>query len=129
MGTPAILQNDLIVGACPAHRIPDPVTGSPIPAPPFPFTAPITDGCVASVKIMGKPAAVLGSGGTNSSPHVGLHPSDPQMVGSVQKGKVMGASTSVFIGGTPAAKPSPPPMMCTTPGQVIPTGFRVLIGG
>ena len=42
MPGPAIVMNDRIVGACPIHQIPNPATGVPQPAPPMPFSAPIT---------------------------------------------------------------------------------------
>lgn len=127
MGDPAILQGDLIIGLCPIHQIPSPV-GAPMPAPPMPFSAPLTMDLCPTVLIMGKPAAVLGSWGLNTPPHVGLHASDPFLVPAQQQGHILGGSPTVFFGGKPAAKNAPPPKMCATPGQITGTGVTVLVG-
>ena len=55
---------------CPITRCPGPV-GNPQPAPPMPFSAPLTLGLCATVLIGGKPAAVVGASGMNTPPHVG----------------------------------------------------------
>ncbi len=77
MGSPAIVMNDRITGMCAIHQIPNPPSGAPQPGPPMPFSAPLLQGLEASVLIAGQPAAVLGSSGMNTPPHVGLHASDP----------------------------------------------------
>ncbi len=127
MPHPAIVQGDMIIGACPNHLIIGPL-GAPIPSPPLPFNAPITLNTVPSVLISGKPAAVIGSQGLNTIPHPGLHPSDPFLAPPMQKGTVLGGSPTVLIGGKPAAAPTPPPLMCATPGTVIGTAVTVLVG-
>src|SRR5207302_1515860 len=80
MGAPAIVMGDKVTGQCPNHMIPNPATGAPQPSPPMPFSSPLLQGLVSSVLIGGKAAAVMGSSGYNTPPHVGLHPSDPFMV-------------------------------------------------
>ena len=128
MGTPAIVQGDMVTGSCPVHQIPNPASGVPQPSPaPMPFSAPLLQGLCMNVLIMGKPAAVLGSKGLNTPPHVGLHASDPFMV-IQQEGMILGASPTVIFGGQPAAKPTPPPMMCMTPGSVTGTAVTVQVG-
>lgn len=128
MGDPAIVQGDLITGMCPIHQIPNPASGVPQPAPPLPFSAPLTMDLCPTVLIMGRPAAVLGSWGLNASPHVGLHASDLFLVPTQQRGQILGGSPTVLFGGKPAAKKVPPPKMCATPGQVSGTAATVLIG-
>jgi uncharacterized Zn-binding protein involved in type VI secretion len=109
MGTPAIVAGDMITGACPIHQIPNPASGVPQPAPPMPFSAPLSQGLATKVLIGGKPAAVVGSSGINSTPHVGLHASDPFLVPTQQVGRITGPSPTVLFEGKPAAKPTPPP--------------------
>ncbi len=128
MGEPAIVQGDLVTGTCAIHQIPNPATGAPQPAPPLPFSAPLTMALCPNVLIMGRPAAVVGSWGLNSTPHVGLHATDPFLVPTQQKATITGGSPTVFFGGKPAAKKAPPPMLCATPGQVTGTAATVLIG-
>ncbi|MPZ73809.1 MAG: hypothetical protein GEU74_11350 [Nitriliruptorales bacterium] len=127
MGTPAILMGDRITGACPIHQIPNPASGVPQPAPPMPFSAPLLQGLANKVLISNKPAAVVGSSGYNTPPHVGLHASDPFMIPTQQVGRITGASPTVMFEGKPAAKNAPPPMMCGTPGSIVGTGTTVLV--
>ena len=128
MGSPAAVAGDQIMGTCVGHQTISP-SGSPMPAPPMPFMAPLTTGLVSSVLITGKPAAVVGSGGTNTSPHVALHSSDPFLVPTQQKGTVMSGSTSVLIGGTAAATSTSNCTMCLGPASsLMATAQTVLIG-
>lgn len=129
MSIPAIVMGDAVTGACPIHQIPNPATGIPQPAPPMPFNAPLTMNLVPNVLIAGKPAAVVGSFGYNTSVHVGLHATDPFLVPTTQMGRILGGSVTVLFGGKPAAKPTPPPMMCATPGTIVGSGATVLVGG
>lgn len=129
MGSPAAVLGDQITAQCAIHMIPNPATGAPQPSPPLPFSAPITLGTVASVLISGKAAAVVGSSGYNTPPHVGLHPSDPYMIPTAQIGQVMVGSASVMIGGQPAATASSQCTVCgSLPGNLIASGSTVLVG-
>lgn len=128
MGAPAIVMGDQVTGQCPIHLIPNPATGAPQPSPPLPFSAPLTMGTIANVLIGGKPAAVAGSTGLNTPPHIGLHPSDPYLAPPMQIGTVVSGSTSVLIGGAPAATASSTCTCCSTPGSLVPTVTNVLIG-
>ncbi|HEX6675601.1 MAG TPA: PAAR domain-containing protein [Actinomycetes bacterium] len=129
MGTPAAVMGDRISGTCTVHLVPGP-TGSPVPAPPLPFSAPLTVALATRTLIRGKPAALQGSSGLNTPPHVGLHPSDPFVLPASQIGRVVKGSTSVLIEGRPAAKTG---STCTinanAPGQLSGTAATVLIGG
>jgi uncharacterized Zn-binding protein involved in type VI secretion len=128
VGAPAIVQGDRITGQCPIHLIPNPATGAPQPSPPLPFSAPLTMDTVSTVLIGGKPAAVAGSWGLNTPPHVGLHPSDPFMAPAQEKGTVVSGSPTVMIGGRPAATAQSSCTCCATPGTPVPTVTTVLIG-
>lgn len=127
MGAPAIVMGDRITGMCPNHLISGPL-GAPAPSPPLPFSSPITMGTIATVLIGGKPAAVLGSWGLNTPPHVGLHPSDPYLAPPTEKGTILSGSPTVLIGGQPAATGSSQAQCCVIPGTLVPTTAMVLIG-
>jgi uncharacterized Zn-binding protein involved in type VI secretion len=123
-------MGDKVMGTCAIHQIPNPASGAPQPSPPMPFSAPLLQGLVSNVLIAGKPAAVVGSTGYNTPPHVGLHASDPYMVPTMQEGRVMVGSTTVLIGGMQAAKTGCQVTICaSTPGNVAGTASTVLIGG
>jgi len=122
MGSPALVMGDKITGTCPGHLIPS-ASGTQ-PAGPLPFSAPLTDGLVASVQIGGRAAAVLGSSGYNTPPHAGIVDgsfASPTM----QVGHIVGGSASVLIGGKPAATVQSKGTMCVAPataaGPGVPT--------
>lgn len=129
-GTNAVVLGDRITGSCVGHQIPSPPSGNPGPAPPLPFSAPLAQGLAARVLIGGKPAAVVGSSGVNTPPHVGLHPSDPFVAPPTQQGRIVGGSSSVLFEGKPAARTG---ASCTIdfglPGTVTGSVTSVLIGG
>jgi uncharacterized Zn-binding protein involved in type VI secretion len=128
MGTPAAVLGDRITATCSAHQIPNPASGAPQPGPPFPFSAPITTGCVPTVQIGGKPAAVVGAWGLNVPPHVGLHPSDLFMAPPQQKGTIAQGSPTVQFGGKPAARTGSACTVCFgAPGQLAGTATTVQI--
>jgi uncharacterized Zn-binding protein involved in type VI secretion len=128
MGAPAIVMGDRITGQCATHLIPNPATGAPQPSPPLPFSAPLLTGLVQTVLIGGKAAAVAGSSGLNTPPHVGLHPSDPFLGPPMQQGQVASGSAMVMIGGQPAATAQSTCTCCAAPGTLVPTVQDVLIG-
>lgn len=127
MGQPAIVMGDQITGICPNHLVPGPL-GAPIPSPPLPFAAPITEGTVASVLMGGKPAAVAGSWGLNTPPHLGLHPADPFLVPPTQRGQILSGSLTVLVGGQPAATAASQCTCCVVPGTLVPSLASVLVG-
>ena len=118
MGVPAAVAGDQITGICVGHQLIGPL-GAPIPAPPMPFSAPITTGLSTSVLICGKPAAVVGSGGISVPPHVGLHASDPFMVPLMQQGTVASGSPMVLVEGKPLASLSSSCTMCMGPAVTL----------
>jgi len=128
MGTPAAVQGDQITGICPVHLLIGPL-GVPIPAPPLPFASPLLTGLVETVLICGKPAGVVGSGGMNTPPHVGLHPADPFLAPPLQQGAVVSGSATVLIGGMPAATAASSCTMCSAPAlTLVASAATVLIG-
>jgi uncharacterized Zn-binding protein involved in type VI secretion len=125
----AIVQGDTVQAVCAIHLIPNPATGIPQPAPPMPFSAPLLTGVEPTVMIGGKPAAVVGSGGMNTPPHVGLHPADPFFVPVAQLAQIVSGAPTVLIGGKPAATTQSQATCCGMPGGTcIPTTFTVTIG-
>jgi uncharacterized Zn-binding protein involved in type VI secretion len=128
MGAPAIVMGDKVTGQCPNHLIPNPASGAPQPAPPMPFSSPLTVDLVQTVLIDGKAAAVVGSNGFNTPPHVGLHPGDPYLGPPQQIGRVTGGSATVLFGGKPAANAQSLCTCCVMPGKLVPTVTDVLIG-
>jgi uncharacterized Zn-binding protein involved in type VI secretion len=128
LGAPAIVMNDQITGQCPNHMMPNPASGAPQPSPPLPFSAPLTLNLANTVMIGGKPAAVAGSQGMNTPPHVGLHPSDPFMAPPTEMGQVVQGSMTVMFEGKPAANAQSMCTCCVVPGSLVPTVTDVLIG-
>lgn len=127
MGQPAVVMGDRITGLCAIHQIPGP-SGNPQPSPaPLPFSAPLTKGLSRSVFIGGKPAAVAGSSGLNTPPHVGLHATDPFFLPVLQEGLVTGGSPTVLFDRQPAARTGSPCKCCQQPGQLTGSAVTVLI--
>jgi uncharacterized Zn-binding protein involved in type VI secretion len=123
------VAGDQIVGTCAGHQIPGP-SGAPAPAPPLPFAAPLLLGLAATVLIGGKPAAVVGSNGLNTPPHVGLHASDPYLTPTFQQGTVAVGSSTVLFEGKGAASATATCTCCIGgPGTITATGTPVLVGG
>jgi uncharacterized Zn-binding protein involved in type VI secretion len=128
MGQPAVVANDHVVGQCMGHQIPSP-TGNPIPAPPLPFSAPLTTGLATTVFIGGKPAAVAGASGMNQPPHVGLHPSDSFLAPPSQLGQVAAGSGTVMFNQRPAAYTGCQVTACfSAPAMITGSATTVLIG-
>jgi uncharacterized Zn-binding protein involved in type VI secretion len=129
MTQPAAVMGDQIVGTCPLHLIPNPATALPQPGPPIPFIAPITVATCPTVLIGGQPAAVVGSSGINTPPHVGLHPLDPFFAPPAQIGIVTMGSTKVTFAGLPAVRMGDPATCCGQPvGTVVAKSPKVMIG-
>lgn len=131
MAQPAAKQGDQIV-ATDIHIIMVPSPGGPVPTPlPHPFNGVIDNGLSTDVMIMGRPAATVGSTGTNTPPHI------PQggsfQVPPSNQGTIMMGSGTVLINGNPAARNGDTAQTCADPvpnmgAQVIAVG-TVLIGG
>lgn len=128
MGQP-IVSGDKVQATCSIHLMPNPATGAPQPAGPLPFSAPVLTGLATNTTIGGKPAAVVGSGGVNTPPHAGLHPSDPLMAPPTQLAQIVSGPPNVFIEGKLAATSDSQATCCGIPGgKCIPTTPNFTIG-
>lgn len=128
MGQPAVVANDQVTGMCAGHQIIGP-GGSPAPGPPLPFQAMLTVGLATTVLVGGVPAAVVGSKGVNTPPHVGLHTSDPMFVPTRQEAEIAVGSTTVLFDGKAAAYTGCQAVACLSVSpQVVGTGATVLVG-
>lgn len=129
MAQPAV-QGDIVQGLClpGTHLIIGPL-GVPTPSPaPLPFIGPLQSGLEATVTIMGKPVAVVGSSGNNTPPHIGLHATDPaQLNPMLQVGQVMSGSPTVTFGGKPAATTQSQCKICGGTATIQPTVFTVSV--
>jgi uncharacterized Zn-binding protein involved in type VI secretion len=133
MGQPAAKQGDRIVGVD-IHIVMVPAPpGPPVPTPlPHPFAGMINGGLSNDVKIMGKPAAVVGSTATNTPSHVPTAPGTTFQKPPANKATIQKGSATVKINGKPAARTGDTAMTCNDPsdvaaGTVIAVG-TVLIG-
>lgn len=115
MGQPAARKNDPVVGID-VHivMVPSPTGSVPTPLP-HPFSGTITGGTIASVKIGGQEAAVVGSEATNRPPHVPTPPGVSFQSPPSNKGTVDSGSTTVTIGGEAAARVGDPVKTCNDP--------------
>lgn len=131
MGQPAAKQGDKIV-AMDMHILMVPSPGGPVPTPtPLPFNGIISGNLSSDVKIMGMPAATVGSTADNIPPHICPPPATFQKP-PTNKGTIQLGSATVFINGKPAARMGDTCMTCNDPtdmpvGQVVAVG-TVLIG-
>jgi uncharacterized Zn-binding protein involved in type VI secretion len=129
MGMPAAKQGDQVI-AVDTHMVIVP-GASPVPLPHV-FTGQLDGGLSADVKIMGKPAATVGSTATNTPAHAPTPPGTafqqpPSNLATVQFG-----SQTVLINGKAAARAGDKASTCNDPvdlpvGDVIATG-SVMIG-
>lgn len=95
-GLPAAKQGDQVVGVD-IHIIMIPSPGGPIPTPlPHPFSGMLDGNLISSVKIMGKPAAVIGSTASNMPPHIPQ--GGPFQKPPANKANIMMGSPNVLIG-------------------------------
>lgn len=126
MGQPAAKQNDQIT-ATDTHIVIVPGT-PPVPTPlPHPFVG-IIDGSLSSdVKIMGQPAATVGSTATNTPSHIPTPPGVSFQVPPTNKGTISKGSSSVMINGQPAARNGDQAQTCADPAPNM--GAKVVAAG
>ena len=125
MGLPAAKQNDRIIGVD-IHIVMIPSPGGPVPTPlPSPFVGTINGGCSTDVKIMGQPAAVLGSTANNQPSHIPA--GGPFQKPPTNQGKIMIGSPTVKINGKMAARMGDSAMTCNDPADM-PAGTVMVVG-
>jgi|SRR5882672_3871573 len=133
MGQPAAKQNDQVI-ATDTHIVIVPAGPALVPTPlPHPFTGKITGGTVATVKIGGAPAAVVGSTADDVPPHLPTPPGISFQKPPTNKATIQAGSGTVKIGGKPAARSGDIALTCNDPadapmGSVVAVG-TVFIGG
>lgn len=133
MGQPAAKQGDQIT-AVDTHIVMVPSPGGPVPTPlPHPFMGIIDGNLSPTVKIMGLPAATVGSTATNTPPHIPTPPGTTFQVPPTNRGTILRGSATVMINGKPAARASDQAQTCAEPvpnmsAQVVAAG-TVMIGG
>ena len=127
MGQPAAKQGDRIT-AVDTHIIMVPaLPGPPIPTPlPHPFIGMITGNLSSNVKIMGMPAATVGSTADNIPPHIPTG-GGPFQIPPRNKGQIIMGSATVMINNKPAARNGDKAMTCNDPAD-LPVGTVVAIG-
>lgn len=127
MGQPAAKQGDQIV-ATDTHIVMVPSGPSLSPTPlPHPFTGIINDGLSSDVKIMGMPAAVVGSTADNLPPHIPTPPGISFQKPPTNKATIQMGSPTVKINGKMAARNGDMAMTCNDPAD-IPAGKVVAVG-
>ena len=133
MGQPAAKQSD-IIQAIDTHIVMVPTPGGPVPTPTpgHPFNGMIDGNLSTDVKIIGLPAATMGSTATNQPPHIPIGGPSFQIPPTNQATIIIG-STTVLINGKQAARNGDTANTCNDPaplpvGTVIAAG-TVMIGG
>jgi len=134
MGLPAAKQGDQVTGVD-IHIVMVPAPpGPPVPTPlPHPFTGIMDGGLSRDVKILGLPAATVGSTATNTPPHIPTPPGTVFQKPPTNKARIIRGSATVFINGKGAARSGDTAMTCNDPvdqplGTVVAAG-TVFIGG
>ncbi|OZG73975.1 hypothetical protein BTA51_09350 [Hahella sp. CCB-MM4] len=131
MGMPGAKQGDQVV-AVDTHIVLIPSPGGPIPTPlPNPFNGIINESLSSNVKIMGMPAATVGSVANNIPPHIPV--GGPFQTPPSNRGKIIMGSATVFINNKMAARAGDTALTCNDPTE-LPIGTviavsTVLIGG
>ncbi|MCE5257915.1 MAG: PAAR domain-containing protein [Chloroflexi bacterium] len=131
-GQPAAKQNDTVIGVD-THIVMVPSPGGPVPTPTpgHPFNGIINGGLSSNVKIMGQPAATLGSTAQNTPPHIPMGGPSFQ-VPPLNRATITQGSATVLINGKPAARNGDPAQTCddlvpAPHGTVVAVG-TILIG-
>jgi uncharacterized Zn-binding protein involved in type VI secretion len=126
MGQPAARQGDQVV-AVDIHIVL--VPGAPPAAVPLPhpFSGLLSGGLSTDVKIMGKPAAVVGSTADNTPPHLPTAPGTTFQRPPANKATVQMGSQTVKVNGKPLARIGDKAMTCNDPSD-LPVGTVIALG-
>lgn len=133
MAQPGAKQNDQVI-ATDTHIVLVSTPGGPLPTPlPHAFTGKISGGTIATVRIGGSPAAVVGSTADNLPAHIPTPPGTSFQKPPVNQGTIQMGSATVRIGGKSAARNGDTALTCNDPtdarvGTVVAAG-TVMIGG
>ena len=118
MGEAAAKQGDRVTGTD-THVVMVPSASGQVATPlPHPFSGPLNGGLSADVKIMGRPAAVVGSTADNVPPHVPTAPGSSFEKPPSNKATVQSGSATVKINGKPAARNGDTALTCNDPSDL-----------
>jgi uncharacterized Zn-binding protein involved in type VI secretion len=128
MGQPAAKQGDKISGVD-IHIVMVPAPPAPpIPTPlPHPFSGIINGSLSSDVKIMGMPAATVGSTADNTPPHIPTPPGVSFQKPPANKATIQMGSMTVKINGKAAARNGDIAMTCNDPADM-PVGTVIAVG-
>jgi uncharacterized Zn-binding protein involved in type VI secretion len=133
MGQPAAKQGDKITHID-THIVMVPTPpGAPVPTPlPHPFSGIINGALSNNTKIMGQPAAMVGSTADNTPRHLPTSPGTSFQKPPSNKATIQSGSQTVMINDRPAARNGDDAFTCNDPadrpeGKVIAVG-TVMIG-
>jgi uncharacterized Zn-binding protein involved in type VI secretion len=127
MGQPAAKQGDKIA-AVDMHVVMVQAGPSQVPTPlPHPFMGLIDSGLSDDVKIMGLPAAVVGSTASNTPQHVPIAPGVSFQKPPSNKASIQIGSPTVMINGKQAARNGDKAMTCNDPAD-LPAGTVIAAG-
>lgn len=128
MGQPAAKQGDQIT-AVDTHIVMVPAPpGPPVPTPlPHPFAGIINGNLSSNVKIMGRPAATVGSTADNTPPHIPTPPGVSFQKPPTNKATIQMGSMTVKINGKAAARNGDTAMTCNDPADM-PVGTVIAVG-
>ena len=121
MGQPAAKQGDQVV-AIDTHIVVIGLVPTPVP---HPFAGIVTGALSADVRVMGRPAATVGSTAQNTPPHVPL--GGPFVKPPHNTGVVVAGSATVRVNGKPIARNGDTAMTCNDPVD-LPVGHVVAVG-
>jgi uncharacterized Zn-binding protein involved in type VI secretion len=125
MGQPAAKQGDRVV-AVDIHIVMAGVPPAPVPLP-HPLSGLLSGGLSSDVKIMGKPAAVVGSTADNTPPHLPTAPGTSFQRPPANKATVQLGSQTVMVNGKPLARNGDKALTCNDPSD-LPVGTVVAVG-
>lgn len=128
MGQPAAKQGDQIT-ALDTHIVMVPTPpGQPVPTPlPHPFSGIINGALSNNTKIMGQPAAMVGSTADNTPPHLPTPPGTSFQKPATNKATIQLGSQTVMINGKPAARNGDTALTCNDPAD-LPVGKVIAVG-
>jgi uncharacterized Zn-binding protein involved in type VI secretion len=126
MGKPAAKQGDRVT-AVDVHIVIVPAV-PPVPTPlPHPFSGVLNGSLSSDVKIMGKPAAVVGSTADNTPTHIPTPPGTTFQRPPANRATIVNGSATVLVNGRPAARAGDTALTCNDPAD-LPVGTVVAAG-
>jgi uncharacterized Zn-binding protein involved in type VI secretion len=127
MGQPAAKQGDRMI-ATDIHMVMVPTPVGDVPTPlPHPFIGVIGGNLSANVRIMGLPAATVGSKAVNTVSHMPTPPGTSFQIPPTNQGTIQMGSPTVRINGKMAARNGDIALTCNDPAE-LPVGKVMAFG-